>query len=145
MEAGRLTDHCETQGLFASIVHALRSRLCDSLQSAKVTHMPEPPPVDLSAALEALREQLEDAWAAGQGRRVRFRVSDVTLTVQVAARAENKVGGKLRWWVLEGGGEHSSAHEATQTLVLTLTPGLYDDAGPPAPLDVSGQQAEPGR
>ncbi len=102
-------------------------------------------PVDLSAALEALRQELEEAWAASQGRRVRFRASEITMTVQVMARRENKVGGKLRWWVLEGGADRNTARELTQTLVLTLTPQLYDDAGQPGPLDVSAEQAEPGR
>jgi hypothetical protein len=57
----------------------------------------ENPSVELSVALETLREELEEAWAQGRGRRVRFQVPHVTLTVQATARRENKVGGKLRW------------------------------------------------
>jgi hypothetical protein len=99
--------------------------------------------VDLSSALEALREELEEAWEASQGRRVRFRVSDVTLTVQAVARREKQAGGKLRWWLLEAGAEGKAARETTQTLVLALTPGLYDDNGQPAPLDVYGEEPAP--
>lgn len=100
--------------------------------------------VELSVALETLREELEDAWAQGQGRRVRFQVPHVTLTVQATTRRENKVGGKLRWWLVEGGGEHGSARENIQTLVLDLSPQFYDEAGNAGSLEVSGDQAEPG-
>jgi hypothetical protein len=100
--------------------------------------------VDLSSALEALRSELEEAWAAGQGRRVGFRVSDVTLTIQAVAQRDKQAGGKLRWWVLEAGGEARTSTETTQSIVLTLTPLLRDDAGDAAPLDVSDEQLSPG-
>jgi hypothetical protein len=100
--------------------------------------------LELSAALEGLREELEAAWNAGHGRRVRFRVSDVTLTVQAAARGERDVGGKIRWWLVEAGGGAKRSDETTQTLVLSLTPGVYDEAGRSVPLDVYGPQSEPG-
>jgi hypothetical protein len=101
--------------------------------------------VELCSALETLREELEQAWVEGQGHRVRFQVPDVTLTVQAVARRENKLGGKLRWWLVEAGGEHGSGRESTQTLVLKLSPQFYDEAGKPGPLQVGGEQAEPGR
>jgi Trypsin-co-occurring domain 2 len=100
--------------------------------------------VDLSSALEALRAELEDAWAAGQGQRVRFRVSEVTLTVQAVARREKEGGGKLRWWVVEAGGQAKTSSDVTQALVLALTPNLYDDAGRARPLEVGGEQSSPG-
>jgi hypothetical protein len=100
--------------------------------------------VDLSSALEALRAELEEAWNAGQGKRVRFRVSEVTLTVQAVAHRETEGGGKLRWWVLEAGGEARVSTETTQALVLSLTPNLYGDAGEAGPLDVHGEQSSPG-
>ena len=101
--------------------------------------------VELSSALEGLRSELEQAWAESRERRVRFRVSDVTLTVEAVARKEKEVGGKLRWWLIEAGAGGKAAAETTQTLVLTLTPSLYDDAGEAGPLDVHGQQPMPGR
>ena len=100
--------------------------------------------VDLSSALEALRGELEEAWEASQERRVRFRVSNVTLTVQAVARRETDVGGKVRWWLVEAGAGGKAATETTQTLVLTLTPSVYDDAGEAAPLDVHVEEPVPG-
>jgi hypothetical protein len=102
-------------------------------------------PVELSSALETLREELEQAWVQSQGRRVRFHVPHVTLTVQATARRENKAGGKLRWWLVEGGAEHDSARENIQTLVLELSPQLHDEAGKAGPLEVGGDQPEPGQ
>src|SRR3712207_5630491 len=100
--------------------------------------------LDLSVALEGLRAELEAAWAAGQGQRVRFRVSDVTLTVEAVARREREGGGKVRWWLIEAGGQAKRGTETTQTLVLSLSPALYDERGRPAPLDVAGDQPTPG-
>jgi hypothetical protein len=100
--------------------------------------------VGLSSALEVLRAELEAAWEAGQGKRVRFRVSDLTVTMQVVARREREAGGKVRWYVLEGGGGAKSSGETTQSLMLTLTPGFYDESGNPSPLDVHGVQPQPG-
>ena len=102
--------------------------------------------VGLAAALEALREELDGAWRGSQDQRVRFRASQITLTVQAVARTEKKAGGKLRWWVVEAGADRTTGREATQTLELTLIPELFDDAGKlVGPLDVGGQQPEPGR
>lgn len=98
----------------------------------------------LSAALEGLREELETAWQHGAGRALRFRVSDVTLTLEVVARRETEGSGKIRWWLVEAGGGVTAGKDTTQTLVLTLTPGVYDMQGNLQPLDVAGDQPRPG-
>ena len=100
--------------------------------------------VGLAAALEALRDELESAWQASRGHRVRFRASEVTLTVETVARLDKDGSGKIRWWLVEAGAGVTSGRERTQTLVLTLTPLLYDDAGKAAPLDVEAAQQVPG-
>jgi hypothetical protein len=99
----------------------------------------------LAAALEALRDELESAWQSGQGRNVRFRTSEVTITLETMARLDKEGSGKIRWYVVEAGGGVKSGSERTQTLTLTLTPLLYDEQGRPVPLDVTGQQSAPGR
>jgi hypothetical protein len=93
----------------------------------------------LSSALEGLREELETAWEQGADKVVRFRVSNVTLTLEVVARRESEGSGKIRWWLVEAGGGVTAGKETTQTLLLTLTPGLYDAQGDLKPLDVAGQ------
>jgi NTP-dependent ternary system trypsin peptidase co-occuring protein len=76
----------------------------------------------LSEALDALREGLERFWAESEGRSLRIRVEDVTLTLQVVARREREGGGKVRWWVFEAGADVKSGSETMQTLVLQLRP-----------------------
>jgi len=98
----------------------------------------------LSAALDGLREELEDAWEKGAGKTLRFRVSNVTLTLEAVARRETEGSGKIRWWLIEAGGGVTAGKETTQTLVLTLMPGVYDAQGNLKPLDVAGDQPQPG-
>ena len=98
----------------------------------------------LSAALEGLREELESAWEKGAGKPIRFRVSEVTLTFEAVARRDTQGGGKIRWWLIEAGGDVTVGRENTQTVTLMLTPGLYDAQGNSRPLDVAGDQAQPG-
>jgi hypothetical protein len=97
----------------------------------------------LSAALEGLREELESVWKQSAGKDIRFRVNEVTLTLEAVARRDTEGGGKIRWWLIEAGGDVTAGTEATQTLVLKLSPGVYDAQGNPSPLDVSGQQLQP--
>jgi hypothetical protein len=106
--------------------------------------MDESSAVGLAAALDALREELASAWSASQDKRVRFRASAVTMTVQTVARLDKDGSGKIRWWLVEAGGGVKSGSERAQTLTLTLTPQLYDDAGKPVPLDVDATQMAPG-
>ena len=97
----------------------------------------------LSGALEGLREELESAWNKGAGKAIRFRVSEVTLTLQAVARRDVEGSGKIRWWLIEAGGGVTAGSETTQTLVLTLSPGRYDAQGNLLPLDVAGDQPDP--
>ena len=98
----------------------------------------------LSAALEGLREELESVWEKSAGKAIRFRVSEVTLTLEAVARKDVEGSGKIRWWLIEAGGGVTAGTETTQTLVLTLAPGLYDAQGNLSPLDITGKQPQPG-
>jgi hypothetical protein len=85
--------------------------------------------VELAAAIEALRSALVRAWWDGQGRRVRFRVEPVELTVQVGVTRVGKGSAGIQWRVLSLGGERSREAANTQTLKLRLAPVLFDDEG----------------
>ena len=100
--------------------------------------------MNLATALEGLRQELQTAWEESEGERVRFRVSDVSLTVEAVARRDVGGSAKVRWWLVEAGGEASRGRETTQTVQLSLTPSLYDDDGQQTPLDVAGEQSAPG-
>jgi Trypsin-co-occurring domain 2 len=99
--------------------------------------MPDSPGLmGLSTALEGLREELETAWERSSDKAVRLLVSNVTLTLEAVARRDTEGGGKIRWWLVEAGGSVTAGTETTQTLVLTLTPGVYE-----GPVRVSDLQA----
>ncbi|MFJ9821823.1 trypco2 family protein [Streptomyces sp. NPDC101151] len=85
--------------------------------------------VGLAEAVNALREELQQAWSSSEGARLRFRPSPVELTVQVAVT--KAVGGsvKAKWWLVELGGDSSRSSVTTQTLKLTLDPVGYDPDG----------------
>jgi hypothetical protein len=99
----------------------------------------------LSSALEALRNELDAAWQSSQGHRVRFRASQVTLTLETVIRSDKDASAGFHWYVLQAGGGVKSGTQFTQTVVLTLTPGLYDEHGNASPLDVADDQLQPGR
>jgi hypothetical protein len=65
--------------------------------------------------------------------------------LDTVARLDKDGSGKIRWWLVEAGAGVKSGSERTQTLTLTLTPLLYDQAGNLVPLDVDAAQPVPGR
>jgi hypothetical protein len=99
----------------------------------------------LAQALEALRDELELAWRSGQGRAVRFKASEVTLTLTTVARFDKDGSGRIRWYVIDVGGRVSSRNERKNTLTLTMKPEHVDAAGRSTPLAVSGLESDPGR
>jgi Trypsin-co-occurring domain 2 len=99
--------------------------------------------IGLSTALEGLRDELERAWRASADKNIRFRVGEVTLTVEAVARREAGGEAKIRWWLVEAGGSAKTGSETTQTLVLTLSPQLYGEDKVAGPLDVGDPQADP--
>jgi hypothetical protein len=74
--------------------------------------------IGLAAAIAALREDLLLASESGEGSDMRFRISSIDLSLQVAAT--KAAGGKIGWTVLGLGASYESA--TTQTLTLTLEP-----------------------
>jgi hypothetical protein len=89
----------------------------------------QPNSVELSDAIEALREALVRAWWDGQKSQVRFRVEPVELTVQVGVIQSGKGAAGIKWHVLALGGERSRESATTQTLKLRLAPVLFDQQG----------------
>jgi hypothetical protein len=81
--------------------------------------------VGLADAIAALRRELLVAMDEGKDASMRFRLTPVELSLQVAV--EKEAGGKIAWHVLGLGGSWSSA--VTQTLKLKLEPVWKQDDG----------------
>lgn len=83
--------------------------------------------VDLSDAVAALRRDLAAAWQEGRGKRVRFKLEPVDLTLQAGVTRSGKGEAGVKWHVLTLGGEKSKETTVTQTLHLRLSPVYYGD------------------
>lgn len=83
-------------------------------------------PVELSAAIGQVREQLEDAIKTGASSSIAFRPGPVELELEVAfsASGEGEIGVKA--WVLSAGVKGDISHSRTNTLKVTLTPITRD-------------------
>ncbi|MET7921807.1 trypco2 family protein [Streptomyces avermitilis] len=98
--------------------------------------------VGLAEAVEALRQELLQAWSSSERARLRFRPSPVELTMQVAVTKAGGGNAKAKWWLVELGGDASRSSVTTQTLKLTLDPVGYDAQGNPVEILVSDIERE---
>lgn len=90
--------------------------------------------VGLADAIEALREELMAAAAAGEDQVMRFSIEPVELTVGIAVTKD--ANGKIGWAILEAGGGYEQV--ATQTLTLRLAPlWLREDGTLPSDFAIS--------
>lgn len=81
--------------------------------------------VGVAEAIEALRADLQQVIDAGRGAPLRFTLSPIELTLQVAVTKD--ANGKVGWKILEVGGTIESAR--TQTVKFTLDPGWLQADG----------------
>ncbi|MDR2565556.1 MAG: hypothetical protein LBC97_05755 [Bifidobacteriaceae bacterium] len=85
--------------------------------------------IELAAAIDGLRRELEAAAEAGKARDLRFEVQAVELELQVAATTAGSGSAGVKWWLIEAGVEGSHEVASTQTVRLTLTPRAQGAAG----------------
>ncbi|MFJ9777769.1 trypco2 family protein [Kitasatospora sp. NPDC101157] len=92
--------------------------------------------IELSDVIRDLRAQLEQAVAEGAGRAIQFELGEVELEVSLALERSAEGGARVRFWVVELGGDGKRGHTDTQRVRLTLHPRMADTGLPPT---VSGQ------
>jgi hypothetical protein len=80
--------------------------------------------IELADVISDLRAELDRARLAAAGSELRFGLGPVELEVMVGLDREGTAGGKVRFWVVELGGEGKVASTSTQRIKLTLTPSL---------------------
>lgn len=78
--------------------------------------------IGLGEAIMALRGELTEARAAGDGAWMRFEPGPVELVLEVAVTKD--IHGQVGWKVLEVGAARQAA--TTQTVKVTLTPQWWD-------------------
>jgi len=80
--------------------------------------------IELADVISDLRAELDRARLAAEGSELRFGLGPVELEVTVGLDREGTAGGKVRFWVVELGGEGKLASTSTQRIKLTLTPSM---------------------
>jgi len=81
--------------------------------------------VGLADAIRALRQELMEAIAEGEGMPMQFRLAPIELSLQIAVTKEAQ--GKIGWHILALGGSYESA--TTQMLKLRLDPVRVGEDG----------------
>ncbi|MFF4230068.1 trypco2 family protein [Streptomyces sp. NPDC001820] len=78
--------------------------------------------IELTKAVEAVRDELLQAAARGTGQDLAFKVGPVELEFAVELREDAKVKAGFKAWVVTGDVEAGMARGRTHRVTLTLTP-----------------------
>jgi hypothetical protein len=93
--------------------------------------------IELSDMISELRRELYRAISAGTDERLRFELGPVEVEVTVGLDSKGTAGAKVRFWVVELGGDGELARSSLQRIKLTLEPRL---AGSTARPEISGAE-----
>ncbi|WP_051940199.1 trypco2 family protein [Phaeacidiphilus oryzae] len=91
----------------------------------------QPPAVDLTTAVAAVRDQLTAAAEAAGDSPLRFEVGPITMEFAVEFTQDRSAKGGLKAWVLTAEAEARRATATTHRITFTLTPTT-----PTGPLDI---------
>jgi Trypsin-co-occurring domain 2 len=94
--------------------------------------------IELAEVIGELRRELQQAMQAGEGELLRFELGPVELEATVAVEKTGGGGAKVRFWVIELGGDAKASQASTQRIKLALQPRLTGSSAPPW---VSGDEA----
>jgi Trypsin-co-occurring domain 2 len=86
--------------------------------------------IELAEVIGDLRSELDRARVGGAGEELRFELGPVELEVTVGLTREGGGGAKVRFWVVELGGDARVGAANTQRIKLTLQPTLPAAAVP---------------
>lgn len=98
--------------------------------------------VELSEMIRELRAQLTAAAAAGADEALKFDVGPIELEVTVAVTKEGGANGKVRFWVVEAGGNGKYSTSETQRISLTLQPTTTGPGGTATTARISGAEVD---
>jgi hypothetical protein len=80
--------------------------------------------IELAEVIGELRRELQQAMRAGEGEPLQFELGPVELEVTVAVEKGVGGGAKVRFWVIELGGDAKATQATTQRIKLALQPRL---------------------
>jgi Trypsin-co-occurring domain 2 len=94
--------------------------------------------IELSQVIKDLRAELVDAMTVGQGETLQFALGPIEVELAVAVEKKGATGVKVRFWVVEAGGEGALSKADTQRIKLVLHPQL---AGAPGSVKIADEAA----
>jgi Trypsin-co-occurring domain 2 len=80
--------------------------------------------IELGDVITELRRELQHAMDAGEGQPLRFELGPVEVEATVVVEKGGGGGVKVRFWVLELGGDAKASQASTQRIKLALQPRL---------------------
>ena len=80
--------------------------------------------IELASVIRGLRDELEQAVAAGEDEQLRFELGPIELEATVTVGRSGRASGKVRFWVVEAGADRTKDSATTQRIKLTLAPKL---------------------
>jgi Trypsin-co-occurring domain 2 len=87
--------------------------------------------IELGEVIGELRRELQQAMTAGEGQPLRFELGPVELEATVAVEKGGGGEAKVRFWVIELGGDAKATQASTQRIKLALQPRLAATGKPP--------------
>jgi hypothetical protein len=87
--------------------------------------------IGLAEVIRELRRELQEAMKASEREALRFALGPVELEATVAVEKGGGAEGKVRFWVIELGGDAKASTSSTQRLKLVLQPRLADSDATP--------------
>jgi hypothetical protein len=98
--------------------------------------------IELAAVIKNLRHELYLAIDEGKDERLQFDLGPVELELSMAVEQTDGIHGKIRFWVVDLGGEMSDKNLAAQKIKLKLLPTVQLSEGRRVTPKVSGEAEE---
>jgi hypothetical protein len=86
--------------------------------------------IELSEVISELRRELQQAMETGEGQPLRFELGPIELETTVAIEKGGGGGAKVRFWVIELGGEGKANQTSAQRIKLALQPRMASGRTP---------------
>ncbi|MFI7408660.1 trypco2 family protein [Streptomyces sp. NPDC049627] len=97
--------------------------------------------IELAEMIRELRHELTTALADGTAAPLRFELETVEIEATVMVGRKAGAGGKVRFWVVEAGGDAQLESSRTHRISLTLQPRLVAPDGTRRTVLIAGDEA----
>ncbi|MER7175898.1 trypco2 family protein [Streptomyces mesophilus] len=93
--------------------------------------------LELTAVVDAIREQLGESMGRSVGQRIQFELGDIELEFTVTVTEDDRRDGSVKVWVVGAGASHGSSTATAHRVKLVLKPKDTVDGGSPHVSDPS--------